>query len=131
MSPWWPERTHSLARDAAASNRSVGAKPTLENPRDRASSSTRVPRGAAPRIRRACPRTGPWGIRARGLWSSAAALPKEPPKARPARAQSVRGQVIEISQLYKDYGQRLALGPLSAAIAPGDMLGLLGANVAG
>jgi ABC-2 type transport system ATP-binding protein len=39
--------------------------------------------------------------------------------------------VIEISDLYKYYGERRAVGPLSCSIAAGEVVGLLGLNGAG
>ena len=39
--------------------------------------------------------------------------------------------VIEISDLYKYYGERRAIGPLSCSIAAGEVVGLLGLNGAG
>ncbi|NRA32241.1 MAG: ABC transporter ATP-binding protein [Polyangiaceae bacterium] len=39
--------------------------------------------------------------------------------------------MIEISELYKYYGQRRAVGPISLAIADGEVIGLLGRNGAG
>jgi ABC-2 type transport system ATP-binding protein len=39
--------------------------------------------------------------------------------------------VIEITELYKYYGERKAVGPLSCTIAPGEIVGLLGLNGAG
>jgi ABC-2 type transport system ATP-binding protein len=39
--------------------------------------------------------------------------------------------VIEIQDLYKYYGDRRAVGPLSASIAKGEIIGLLGLNGAG
>jgi ABC-2 type transport system ATP-binding protein len=39
--------------------------------------------------------------------------------------------VIEISDLYKYYGERKAIGPLSFSIAAGEIVGLLGLNGAG
>lgn len=39
--------------------------------------------------------------------------------------------MIEIRQLYKYYGERRALGPISAEIAQGEIVGLLGVNGAG
>src|SRR3954463_11036970 len=45
----------------------------------------------------------------------------------PAEAPSV----IEITDLYKYYGERRAIGPLSCSIADGELVGLLGLNGAG
>src|SRR5262249_52967439 len=42
-----------------------------------------------------------------------------------------RPLVIEISDLYKYYGERRAIGPLSCSIAAGGIVGLLGLNGAG
>jgi ABC-2 type transport system ATP-binding protein len=39
--------------------------------------------------------------------------------------------VIEIEELYKYYGGRRAVGPLSARIEKGEIVGLLGLNGAG
>ena len=39
--------------------------------------------------------------------------------------------VIEIQELYKYYGDRRAIGPLSTRIAQGEVVGLLGLNGAG
>src|SRR6516162_6412125 len=39
--------------------------------------------------------------------------------------------VIEITDLYKYYGERRAIGPLSCSIADGEIVGLLGLNGAG
>src|SRR6185312_15921729 len=39
--------------------------------------------------------------------------------------------VIEITDLYKYYGERRAIGPLSCSIAGGEIVGLLGLNGAG
>ena len=39
--------------------------------------------------------------------------------------------MIEISELYKYYGDRRAVGPLSARIEKGEIVGLLGLNGAG
>lgn len=39
--------------------------------------------------------------------------------------------MIEITQLYKYYGERRAIGPLSCSIAAGEIVGLLGLNGAG
>src|SRR5690349_2145531 len=39
--------------------------------------------------------------------------------------------VIEIRELYKYYGERRALGPISAEIGQGEIVGLLGVNGAG
>ena len=41
------------------------------------------------------------------------------------------GRVIEIIDLYKYYGERRAVGPLSATIEDGEIVGLLGLNGAG
>ncbi|HEY5375388.1 MAG TPA: ATP-binding cassette domain-containing protein, partial [Polyangiaceae bacterium] len=39
--------------------------------------------------------------------------------------------MIEIQELYKYYGDRRAIGPLSTSIAQGEVIGLLGLNGAG
>lgn len=47
-------------------------------------------------------------------------------------AHSIFGNpVIEIQELYKYYGDRRAIGPLSTSIAQGEVVGLLGLNGAG
>jgi ABC-2 type transport system ATP-binding protein len=47
-------------------------------------------------------------------------------------AHSIFGNpVIEIQELYKYYGDRRAIGPLSTTIAQGEVIGLLGLNGAG
>jgi ABC-2 type transport system ATP-binding protein len=48
------------------------------------------------------------------------------------RARLIFGTpVIEIQELYKYYGDRRAIGPLSTSIAQGEVIGLLGLNGAG
>jgi len=48
------------------------------------------------------------------------------------RARFIFGNaVIEIQELYKYYGDRRAIGPLSTSIAQGEVIGLLGLNGAG
>src|SRR5690242_10473677 len=51
----------------------------------------------------------------------------------PAAARDANGTnaVIEITDLYKYYGERRAIGPLSCSIADGELVGLLGLNGAG
>ncbi len=51
-------------------------------------------------------------------------------RAGPAR-QEVGDAVIEIDGLYKYYGERRAVGPLTARIESGEVIGLLGLNGAG
>jgi ABC-2 type transport system ATP-binding protein len=53
------------------------------------------------------------------------------PQARGLRAHGEISHVIEIRQLYKYYGEQRALGPISAEIAQGEIVGLLGVNGAG
>lgn len=45
--------------------------------------------------------------------------------------ETERWAVIEITDLYKYYGERKAVGPLSCSIAGGEIVGLLGLNGAG
>jgi ABC-2 type transport system ATP-binding protein len=48
------------------------------------------------------------------------------------RALPIFGKaVIEIQELFKYYGDRRAIGPLSTNIAQGEVVGLLGLNGAG
>src|SRR5450432_4451227 len=48
------------------------------------------------------------------------------------RARLIFGKpVIEIQELYKYYGDRRAIGPLTTRIAQGEVVGLLGLNGAG
>lgn len=55
-----------------------------------------------------------------------------PRGAQPGRRELEAGDnVIEIEDLYKYYGERRAVGPLSATIEQGEIIGLLGLNGAG
>jgi ABC-2 type transport system ATP-binding protein len=54
-------------------------------------------------------------------------------RSQPDRRGSAKwgSSVIEITDLYKYYGERRAIGPLSCSIATGEVVGLLGLNGAG
>src|SRR5580693_1161581 len=49
----------------------------------------------------------------------------------PGERERAGPPVIEITDLYKYYGERRAVGPLSCSIASGEIVGLLGLNGAG
>ncbi len=70
-----------------------------------------------------------WGITARTSWSLAGkGVPVAPD---PAGAGDQGSNVIEIRDLYKYYDDVRAVGPLSATIESGEIVGLLGLNGAG
>src|SRR5689334_14097248 len=56
---------------------------------------------------------------------------RAPPAPRARASHHGAPSVIEIRDLYKYYGERRAIGPLSCSIATGEIVGLLGLNGAG